>query len=396
MGQPVIQEITLRNFLSFGPETPPFEMKPLNVLIGPNASGKSNFLDALALCRALPTDIHRFLLSGGGLGEWCWKGNPGHTISVELVTRYPGSSPLRYTFAFMSIGNTLSVIGERISNDATGIGNDAMGRCFAFYDFNHGQPEIASKLDDGGYMTGGTQDAQIDTRRSILSQLRDPKRYPQLTFLCDLFGKPRLYRDWTQGRRSPLRGHQPTDLPTNLLLEDYSNLGLVLNRLCIQPSIRTAILARLRDLYHDFEEISFEVESNGIQVQFQERGFTIPAMRLSDGTLRYLCLLAILLNPEPPPVVCIEEPELGLHPDLLPKIADLMVEASERMQLVVTTHSDIIVDALTEHPECVVVCEKGENGTEMKRLDGEKLKVWLDDYRLGDLWMRGHLGGTRW
>ena len=133
-----------------------------------------------------------------------------------------------------------------------------------------------------------------------------------------------------------------------------------------------------------------------MQVFFHESGFTIPATRLSDGTLRYLCLLAILCHPSPPPLICIEEPELGLHPDLLPKLADLLVEASKRTQLVVTTHSDILVDAMTEHPEDVVVFEKHDGCTEAKRLDADHLSVWLEKYRLGDLWLRGEIGGTRW
>ena len=117
---------------------------------------------------------------------------------------------------------------------------------------------------------------------------------------------------------------------------------------------------------------------------------------LSDGTLRYLCLLAILCDPTPPPLICIEEPELGLHPDILPKIADLLVEASSRTQLIVTTHSDILVDAMTERPEVVLVCEKHEGQTQIKRLSTDDLSIWLAKYRLGELWTRGELGGTRW
>ena len=122
----------------------------------------------------------------------------------------------------------------------------------------------------------------------------------------------------------------------------------------------------------------------------------IPATRLSDGTLRYLCLLSILLHPEPPPLIVIEEPELGLHPDLLPTLADLLATASERSQLIVTTHSDVLVDALTDTPESVVVCEKHDGQTEMRRLDKDDLTKWLQDYTLGNVWSSGQLGGNRW
>jgi len=117
---------------------------------------------------------------------------------------------------------------------------------------------------------------------------------------------------------------------------------------------------------------------------------------LSDGTLRYLCLLAVLCHPEPPPLVCLEEPEIGLHPDILKTVAELLVQASERSQLIVTTHSDILVSALTERAESVLVCERGEEGSRLTRLESEKLKDWLERYSLGELWMMGELGGTRW
>ena len=122
----------------------------------------------------------------------------------------------------------------------------------------------------------------------------------------------------------------------------------------------------------------------------------VPATRLSDGTLRFLCLLSILCHPNPPPLVCIEEPELGLHPDVLPVLSDLLREASQRCQLIVTTHSDMLVDTLTDTPESVVVCEKHDGMTEMHRLDKADLTEWLKRYSLGDLWTRGDLGGNRW
>jgi predicted ATPase len=104
----------------------------------------------------------------------------------------------------------------------------------------------------------------------------------------------------------------------------------------------------------------------------------------------------VLCHPNPPPLVCIEEPELGLHPDVLPTLADLLKEAATRTQLIVTTHSDVLVDAMSDQPDSVLVAEKTDMGTTLTRLDAEKLKPWLEKYRLGQLWTRGELGGTRW
>ncbi|MEJ1932323.1 AAA family ATPase, partial [Nostoc sp. NIES-2111] len=135
-----------------------------------------------------------------------------------------------------------------------------------------------------------------------------------------------------------------------------------------------------------------------VQIFIREEGLTqpIPATRLSDGTLRYLFLIALLLDPTPPPLICLEEPEIGLHPDILPTIAEMLIEASQRTQLIVTTHSDALVSALSEYPESILVCERDEKGSHLRRLEPEKLKNWLENYTLGDLWRMGEIGGNRW
>jgi predicted ATPase len=103
-----------------------------------------------------------------------------------------------------------------------------------------------------------------------------------------------------------------------------------------------------------------------------------------------------LLNPQSTPLICIEEPELGLHPDAISLLAELLIEASARTQLVVTTHSDVLVSALTEQAESVLVCDYLKNGTELRRVESAKLAHWLKKYRLGEVWRLGKLGGNLW
>jgi predicted ATPase len=112
--------------------------------------------------------------------------------------------------------------------------------------------------------------------------------------------------------------------------------------------------------------------------------------------VRWLALLAVLLNPDPPPLVCIEEPELGLHPDMVHEIGKLLIAASERMQIIVTTHSNLLIEEFTEMPDAVVVCEKEGGASHFQRLDAGQLSAWLQDYSLGEVWRRGHIGGNRW
>lgn len=385
----LVYEITLRNFLSFGPETPPLRLEPLNVLIGPNGSGKSNLIEALAVLRSTPGDLRATLRRGGGVREWVWKGNPKGSASLDVVTDNPyGNQPVRHVLAFRDDKQGFHLDDERIENERPNPGHD---KAYFFYKFQLGQPVIKTSGQERPL-----QREQVDVNASILAQRRDPETYPEITRLAEQYERIQLYREWAFGRNTVFREPQKADMRNDRLEEDFSNLGLFLNRLRRQPQAKRDILARLSDLYDGLSDFDVSVEGGSVQVFFTEGNFTIPATRLSDGTLRYLCLLAILCDPTPPPLIGLEEPELGLHPDILPKLADLLVQASERTQLIITTHSDILVDALTERPEAVVVCEKQSGQTQMRRLNAEDLHDWLEHYRLGELWTRGQLGGTRW
>ncbi|HEX9926030.1 MAG TPA: AAA family ATPase, partial [Anaerolineae bacterium] len=220
----------------------------------------------------------------------------------------------------------------------------------------------------------------------------------EITYLGDQFANIRLYTDWNLGRYAAPRMPQKTDDPDDFLLEDASNLGLVLNDLEHRGSTRQFLTDEFRKFYDTADVISTKVQGGTIQVFVHEKGLSrpVPATRLSDGTLRYLCLLSILCHPNPPPLICLEEPELGLHPDILPTIAELLIDAAQRTQLVVTTHSDILVSALSEIPETVLVCERDESGSHLRRLEADTLKKWLENYSLGELWRMGEIGGTRW
>lgn len=388
----LIQELRLQGLLSFGPDSPPIEMHPLNVLIGPNGSGKSNLIEAVDLLRSSATKLTAPIRrpGGGGVGEWIWKGDTTGHARIEAVISHPKSPyPLRHAVEFTDNSARFELVDEAIENSESKPGEKDV---FFYYRFQKGNPVISVK--EGKNRNLKREDVSID--ESILSQRQDPDQYPELAYLANAYRSSRVYREWTFGRASTFRSPQSADLPSDRLEEDYSNLGVFLNGLRSQPKAKNAMLERLRDLYDGLEDFDIRIKGGAVEVFLTEGDFIIPANRLSDGTLRYLCLLAILSDPTPPPLVCIEEPELGFHPDMLPKLADLLVEASEKTQLIVTTHSDILIDALTETPESVVVFEKHEGRTTARRLDSDTLKPWLDQYRLGQLWTRGEIGGTRW
>ena len=377
--------------MSFGPEPCAIELGALNVIIGPNGSGKSNLIEVINLMRATPKDLREVARRSGGAMEWIWKGLPQNVADVALVFASEANKFdwLKHQLIFWGEARGFSIYSEEINAEWTK-GNRAQ----LFKSELFEKTVILARKKDRTYEV---EEIDTEDNQSILAQRRDPDVYFWLSWMAQRYERIRLYREWTFGRNAIFRTPQSADMRNDVLEEDFSNLGLFLNRLRIKfPAVKRAIITALQDLYDGITDFEISVEGGTVQVFFMEGDFVIPATRLSDGTLRYLCLLAILCDPEPPPLVCLEEPELGLHPDILPKIADLMAAFSQRAQLIVTTHSDVLIDAMTDRPESVLVCEKHEGKTTFQRLQQDELQDWLKQYRLGEIWTKGLIGGTRW
>lgn len=396
---PLIETITLQNFLSFGSEAMELELKPLNILIGPNGSGKSNLIEAISILRSAVKDIMAPIREGGGVSEWLWKGgglaNPIASIGVTVNDASSFNKiPIRHQLSFTQLGQRFQLEDESIENSRPESAKYQDVRFF--YRFQKGRPVI-NVQESPDFEERKLQETNVDFAQSILSQRKDPDRYPEITYLGNQYSKIRLYREWNLGRFSPPRIPQKVDLPDDFLEENASNLGLILNDLEHRPGWKE-LLEKFRGFSNSFDDISVKVHGGTVQIFLHENGIDepIPATRLSDGTLRYLCLLAILCHPNPPPLVCIEEPELGLHPDIMPSLAQVIKEASTRTQLIITTHSDALVNEFTDEPESVVVCEKEFGSTTLKRLDRQALAEWLQKYSLGELWRMGEIGGNRW
>ena len=393
LNRPVLREVAAKNLLSFGSEGLRLELKPLNVLIGPNGSGKSNLFEVLALLHAAPTEFAKPIREGGGIRNWLWRREPSTAATVEAVVSAPGRQyPFRHMLKFTESSQRFTLVDERVENHVSNPGD--LEPDFS-YKLRDGNPMVSRETGGDGSGAVGAGPVAID--ESILSQ--SPhflSTYLEMTYLREAYRSIGLYRDWQFGRSNILRGAQNTDVRQSPLEPDLSNLGMFLNRLRQDPVTKAKLIDKLSDAYEGLTDFELDFQGGSVGVYFAEGDLAVPASRLSDGSLRYLCLLALLLDPDPPMLIGIEEPELGLHPDLIPKIADLLVDASSRCQLVVTTHSDVLVDALSEQADSVVVCEKHDGHTTMKRLDSSELAHWLESYRLGQLWTSGELGGVRW
>ena len=389
------RSLRLDGFLSFAPGSDPFELRALNVLIGPNAAGKSNLIEALGLLAATPTDLARAVRKGGGSREWLWKGIPAaDSAEIEAVLERENGQDIRYRLSLGSVQTRLELLDEAIE-EAVRHPRSAVPEDLDFhYRFQRGHPVIRVKTVSGERTQRRLARQDLLPDQSVLAQRRDPDQYPEVTEVGRTFSNIQILSEWTFGRNAPPRDPQHADLPEDWLLPDHKNLSLVLNQ--IEHSGETRVNGLLKQFFPRFERLSIRVSAGTAQLYFFEDGFRapIPATRLSDGTLRFIALLAALLSPSPPPVLCIEEPELGLHPDAVALLAEVLVEASHRMQLVVTTHSDALVSALTDQPDAIVACERPGASTVLRRIDPKKLAGWLEDYRLGDLWRIGELGAN--
>ena len=359
----LIHRLKVAGLLSFGPDGIDLPMEPLNVLIGPNGSGKSNFLEVVALLKAAPSGITEPISRMGGVQEWLWRGPDARdSFTLDASVEYQPGDMIRHSLTVGHRNDLPKVIDEQV---------EPLGR----------QTDLLVPL------------SYYHPEHSLVHFARPENQI--LWHLKEQYGQIRPYRDWFLGPSAACPKNPKTRNRADFLDEGGTNLALVLSH--FQGEHKRQVVEALRKLFDGILDFSCPVAGGAVSLFLEETGNRrIPATRLSDGTLRYLCLLAVLLHPEPPSLVVIEEPELGLHPDLLPTVADLLVSASDRSQLVVTTHSDVLVDALTDTPENVVVCEKHNGQTEMHRLDKADLDKWLKDYTLGSLWSSGEIGGNRW
>ncbi|MBF0497806.1 MAG: AAA family ATPase, partial [Deltaproteobacteria bacterium] len=292
-GNRFIKSLALKNILSFGATERRIEFGPLNVMIGLNGAGKSNLIEVLSLLQATPKDFLVPIRQGGGVSEWLYKGSDIAPIAeINAVVDYPaGSMPLRYKSAFTMVGQRLEMYDEAVEDERPLRGEE--DGVYFYYRYQRGNPVVNVQISRSESAGQAPERARrfirkhdLDPEQSVLSQRKDPDQYPELNYLADNFSKMKFYREWNQGRLGPARLPQKTDLPADFLLEDASNLGLVLNNLQHQPLIKKRIVERLRKIYEPVEDIDVNIYGGMLQLFLHETDLLqpVPATRLSDGT----------------------------------------------------------------------------------------------------------------
>lgn len=190
-GKRLLHSLRLENFLSYGPEGVQLELEPLNILIGQNASGKSNLIQAVELLRAAPNGLSSFLRQGGGATEWLYKGGTDlPAAEVAAAVDYPASQDqLRHFLSFTVNGRQLQIVDEAV-NSATGSKRPEIPTIY--YSYGHGEPAVAVRVnavsgnEDTATPRWGKQPVTgIKPDASILSQRTDPDVYPQFNYLAE-------------------------------------------------------------------------------------------------------------------------------------------------------------------------------------------------------------------
>jgi len=349
----VIGSVRLDGSLSVGSGSGPVELRPLSVLIGANGAGKSSVIEAWRLLAAASRDLGQAIRSRGDWIDWLWKGSPSADaarIEAELDgSDTPGRGQLRCRLT-VEPGRARFELAEEAAAEA---GCDPAEEHIHWY----------YQLDDGRPVTCG--------------RTADTQRYREVSWAGDALSSIRILDGSGLGGQTDL---QEAALTLVQMADDGD----------------TRINRFLKGVLPGFERFSVRGADGAKRLYLHESGLTapIPVSRMSGGALRLLRLLATLRSPSPPPLLCVEVPERGLHPDAAAMLGEALVDASHRMQLVVTTHSSSLISSLSTEPEAVVACERLGGATELFRLDSERLASWREDYLLGDLWGMGVLGAN--
>lgn len=388
----MIRYLTVRGYRSLAEVS--LRFGTVRLLIGPNAAGKSNLIDALRLlAESVRADMETAVTRRGGLRSVVFLGAKEQTFEVGLEYFVPDPAA-PHSRSDMSY---LVQVAEREGRPGVALEELRIKRNRN----ERGAPKLWFRAEWG---RGEALRDPASERREVFDT-GDPGvlALKALGFL-DAYPRIRALRSFIEGwqflsvdlsrAREPRRDERAT-----LLSPDAGNLANVLRTLHASDDKRyVRILDDVQSLLRHVEEIATQVERGRVTLLMRERGFSDPleALALSDGTLRLLAIVTALETMPEHGLFCIEEPEHGLHPLLFGPLLDLFRERCPEggaKQVLVTTHSPDLVDA-AEVEEVLPVERDAKGATQLLELDAEKTRKWLEDFRLGELWRMRQIGGV--
>ena len=379
-----LREIEIAGYRSFKQARVP--LRAMNLLLGGNSAGKSNLLSVFTLLyEASEGRLQEYVARQGGASRILRHGAKT-TSRIELRLHFDYQSeeagpPQDLTYSL----ELTATEGDRLMVSKESMGGHAP----------EGKPrtrELPGKLWRPELVLANPE---LDLGM-LLQQMVDPDKLPVADWAKSIRQYLTTCRVYHINDTSPLaRVRQTAEVADNRFLrQDGSNLPAMLYLLLLRHRAHynriVSTLQLMMPQLHDFILEPERLNPSSIQLRFRERGSDrdLYVSQLSDGMLRFACLSTLLLQPELPPLLLIDEPELGLHPAAIELLCALLSSAAQKTQVLVATQSVLMVDG-QEDPENILVTERDPSGATLaRRLDATALQSWLQEYSLGDLWLK--------
>jgi predicted ATPase len=359
-------------------------MRGFMALIGANGVGKTSFLDAFTLLAASASgNLSSTLSNFGGIANLLTRGR-SEFLSLQISMDISEAHPLEYSLSLQPHGSGYIIAKENVSQL-----RGEKQQPFKYID-SSGSDMWYYDMEKKNLVRPAWEHNPQETS---LSQA--PRMFPESEELRRTLASAAKYHILDVGQRAPVKLPQ-TMKPA--FLPGAQGEDLVSFLFSLRESDRNhfdMITDSLKAAFPDFEELNFPPVAAGmLAMTWKDRNFSAPVYmhELSEGTIRFLWLVALLHSPALPGITMIDEPEVSLHPEMLSILADVMREASMRTQLIVSTHSDRLISFLS--PEEIVVMDMDEKGCAMAQwADTMDLDEWLKEYSLDELWRMGQMGG---
>jgi len=366
MSSNALDYITIRGFKSIA-SLEKLSLRPVNVLIGPNGSGKSNFIGVFAFLHAIREERLRDYVTNAGGAEKVLHFGSKTTKKIDLQLSFEGTVN-QYELELSPTQDD----GLFPSSEVALFWNKAYPRPYSH--------SLAAR--NQGREAGISNSSLEGTPNWVRTRL----------------GGWRLYHVHDTSSSSPMRKTAKVN-DNEFLKPDGSNLASFLYYLSVKHETSYSLIRRtiqqVAPFFDDFRLKPLRLKPDDIQLEWRHKNSDqyFDASSLSDGTLRFIALTALFLQPKEylPSVVLVDEPELGLHPYAIEMLASLIRHASKSTQVIVSTQSSLLLDHFD--PEDVLVANRVGSATQITRLDASSLSTWLQDYSLGQLWEKNEFAG---
>lgn len=363
----------------------------LNVVIGPNGTGKSNLLRFLELISvSAGGGLGKYIQSLGGMDPIVWDGKAG-SISFSL-TAAPTESPDDPDYYHLELARLGRGSTYRVNRELLGGGGE--------------EPQVIKFLERGersGVISQHSLEYPVESvleEESLLCASIGPffANHPIAQFRGGL-ASIAVYHDVRVDREAAIRQAAVARFEKKVDPDGQNLIGVLHTLYAGDRDFKKNIDDAMRAAFgNDFEELVFPPAADQ-RIQLRVRWRTLKreqsAADLSDGTLRFLFLLTVLASPSTGPVIAIDEPETGLHPSMLPIIAEYAVDAATRSQVILTTHSPQMLDSFNDTRPATTIAKWSKGETTFHVVDEKELSYWLKDYSLGTLFRSGELESMR-